>query len=464
MAINFLKVLFSNGIVVIINFVNIFLFPSILGVEEYSQYQTYLLYVGYINILHLGIASGMFINYGGTEYRNTEKSQYRSEINLILIVLTFFTFMGFILSGYTKNIMFLYTTFSIYPVCMIASYKALYQAWGRFTAYSLLNVIPVIGQLLLIILLMVLRNYLNSEMMIVSYLVINYLIFIVLIMEFRIFVKGIKSKKIFSKENMVTTFNGFLITVGNYINTLIHSVGKQFVSIFFSTQNFAMYAFAISTQSVMTIFITAFSQPLYPELAKGSISKEKIKIIKEILFIFGALSGCAYFLLKFVVGNFISKYIDSIQIIRLYFLCFPAMSVINAIYLNIYKVTKQIRIYIVTLIKILIIAAVLNYFALKITNNYISIALSTTISYYIWLYYSSKHFDNIKITLKDTAYLFVFVLGYLLITFNVENEILGCAVFLMFVIGISLFFYKDTLINFVKTFKDKFKIISIMKE
>ena len=94
---NIFKVLISNGVLMLLGLLNGFLFPILLSIEDFAYYQEYILYISYVNICHLGIASGMFLNYAGHEYKETDKAQYKSEIFLIYLVLGIFTLLGFIL-------------------------------------------------------------------------------------------------------------------------------------------------------------------------------------------------------------------------------------------------------------------------------------------------------------------------------------------------------------------------------
>lgn len=107
---NIIKVLLSNFIITFVGLINSFIFPKLMNISGYSEYQTFLLYVSYINILHLGIASGMFVNYGGIPYEKIDKSRYKSEILLILLVLSFFTICGLGLYTLIGKNTFLYCT------------------------------------------------------------------------------------------------------------------------------------------------------------------------------------------------------------------------------------------------------------------------------------------------------------------------------------------------------------------
>lgn len=139
---NIIKVLFSNVILVALSLIRSLIFPILLNVDDYAYYQEYLLYVSYVNICHLGIASGMFLNYAGKKYADIDKKQYKNEIYLIYIVLLFLAALGLLWSGVSKNVLVVYVSLTIIPQCLIASFQALYQAWERFTAYSVVNLLP----------------------------------------------------------------------------------------------------------------------------------------------------------------------------------------------------------------------------------------------------------------------------------------------------------------------------------
>lgn len=452
---NIIKVFTSNGVIAMIGLINSLLFPVILTTEDYASYQEYLLYLSYINICHLGIASGMFLNYAGKNYEDTEKSQYKSEIHLIIIILTFFTIIGLIIAEISSNKLLLFTALSIVPHCVIASFQALYQAWGRFTAYSIINALPKLLFSIATILLFLLIGKLNSNIIIITYIIILWSVSFYFFCEFAKFTNDITAKKIISNKNLETTKNGFLITVGNYVNLLFHSIDKQFVLFLYSTLSFALYSFAMSTQTIMTIFITALANPFYPRLAKGDIDKFYIQRLKKLLFIFGVYSGCAYFAVSFCVKHWISKYIPSLYVVAMFFAVFPAMAVINVIYINMYKIKKMLKRYIFTLFGMLGVAALLDYLSVLLHGDYVGISLATMISYYIWLLYSQRDFEEIHLDLKDYGYL----IGFFLIYFGsrfIGNDIIGFFVYGFLISLWNILIYRDTVIEAIDIVKTKF--------
>lgn len=452
---NIIKVLLSNFVLTVFGLINSFIFPIIMSVEGYAYYHQYLLYISYINICHLGIASGMFLNYAGKAYKDTEKAQYKSEIYLIYIVLTAFTILGLLIAGASRSVIVLCAALTIFSNCIIASFKALYQAWERFTGYSVVNAIPKVLISIFGIIAYFIFHELTGSAVIIAYMVISWMIALYFVFEFTGFTKGVKSAKVFSHENKVTTFNGFLITLGNYVNLLFHSIDKQFVNILYSTFSFAQYSFAMSTQTIMTMFITALANPFYPRLAKGDIDKPYIQRLKKLLFIFGAYSGCAYFAVSFCVKHWITKYIPSLDVVAMFFAVFPAMAVINVIYINMYKIKKMLKRYIFTLLGMLGVAALLNYISVLLHGDYVGISLATMISYYVWLLYSQRDFEEINLDFRDYGYL----AGFLAIYFGskfIGHDIIGFFVYGICITLWNVLMYRDTVMEAIDTVKNKF--------
>ena len=442
---NIIKVLLSNLTLTMIGLANSIIFPIILNIGDYAYYQEYMLYVSYINICHLGIASGMFLNYSGKEYESIEKKRYKSEIYLICLALCFFTIIGFGLYFFYHNKMILFVTLTIIPHCIIASFLALYQAFGNFTKYAVINVFPKLVLSILIITGCLFGHIITGSNVISINIIAVFLTLVFIMLEFRKFTAGVKSSQLFSKENMITLSNGFLITLGNYINLLFHSIDKQYVNIFFEVKAFATYSFAMSMQSIMMIFITSLANPIYVRMSSETMDNIFVKRMKELLFMFGAYSGCAYFAVAYVIKNYITKYFDSIIIIRLFFAVFPAMAVINILYINLYKSKRKIKKYIMVLIAVLVIAALLNGIVILANLDYPMIAFATMVTYYVWLVYSQRDFEEINITRNDILYL----VGFLIIYFGgstIENEVVGFVLYAIIITAWNILSYKKALI------------------
>lgn len=451
---NIARVLSANFLVAIIGFLGNFIFPKILTIDSYAMYHTFTLYVGYIAILHLGFPSGMVINYAGADYETIDQGQYKSETIIVFGVLSFFTI---IFSGaffITRNNMIGYIAIAILPVCITNSYKGLLQSWAKFKIYSRISTAVATAIPVVALAFYFLSGDLPGNIYIYIYLLVYWLVTFKVVFEAVSKTRTVKCKKILSRINWETEKTGLALVLGNYINTLFLSADKQFVKFFFSTTEFAYYSFGMSMQSLMTVFITSVAQPLFPAMAQGKFKDQDYNKVKDMLIIFGSFSGCAYFVTSFIVNNFIEKYIESLQVVGIYFVVFPAMAVINCLYINLYKIKGMMRTYVITLAGIFSIAIILNLVFVLLMGKFTGVAIATTITYYIWFLGGMKQFKFLKLAVKDIVYLILYTIGFFTITRTME-DITGFIVYFILIFVLAFVCYKNELSVYLHKFMDR---------
>ena len=446
--INIMRVFSANFIATIVGFASSFIFPKILTIDAYAIYHTYTLYLGYIAILHLGFPSGMVINYAGKSYSDINKKQYKSELILLLLILIFFTGTFLVFNMVQPSSMIVLVALSIIPVCWVGSYKALVQAWDEFKAYTRISIFVSVAVPVLAILYYVLRKDLPGNVYILIYLCVYTITTIYLLASTAKDLISVKSAKIFSNYNFQTEKTGAIVAVGSYINTLFASADKQFVSWFFTNAEFAYYSFAMSMQSIMSVLITSIAQPLFPAMAQGKFADEEYDDVKNIFCIFGSFSGCAYFAISIIVKLFIPKYIDSLSVAALYFSVFPAMAVIQCLYINLYKIKGKIKTYVLTLLSVLGVAVGLNLFMIKTFGKFTGIAIATVATYYIWMLIGVYQFKFIKFKLKELMFLGAYFMAYFSCT-RYLNDVIGFFVYAGIMILIALIFYRKLIMKYV---------------
>ena len=445
---NIIRVLTANFWVAVIGFIGSFIFPRILTIDAYALYQTFTLYLGYIAIVHLGFPSGMVINYAGKDYDTIDRKQYRSEILLLLGILSFFTLVFFVIATITNNAMLMYIALAIIPTGIIGSYKSLLQAWSRFKAFSRMSTFLATTVPLIALSYFLVTNTLSGNVYILIYLGVYWIITIAILVVVYKKIHGVRANKLLSEVNFKTERIGLALMLGNYINTLFVSSDKQFIKWFFGNLEFAYYSFGMSMQSLMTVVIVSIAQPLFPAMAQGKLKDEEYDSIKEILLIFGSLSGCAYFIVSIIVKLFIQKYTNSLDVVGIYFVIFPAMAVINCLYINLYKIKGMMKTYIKTLAGILTLAIALNTIFVFFVKEFTGVAIATTITYYVWLLIGFKQFEFLHFTIKDLIYIIIYMIGFFIITKNV-NDYIGIIVYASFVAILSIMCYKNELLLYV---------------
>lgn len=413
MGMDVLKVLSANGLVALFGLVSSLVLPKILKLEDYAYYQAFLLYLSYVAVFHLGFPTGLSIKYAGGQVEKINRSQYKSEFILQILIPAFFSVIGICIYLYSANAMVLYISFLTVSYCFFGGFLSLLQSWGRFGLYAVLRVLTSGGLLLLPIIYFLIEGRLSADNCIQFYLLVYAIMMIWGLNYNASLIRNAESKKIFSNENFQTGKTGFIFLLGNYITLLLHSIDKQFIQWFCMVQEFAYYSFALTMQNTMTIFITAVSQPLFPYIASGKLqSREQYMRIKRLLMMLGSASGLAYFACVLVVKLWISNYEASLSVIHIYFAVFPAIAVINGLYLNLYKVQGRKYRYIADLLIVFIVAAIANFLAIKLEWGYLGVAFATVLVNYLWFFYGQILFKELSIEKKDVVFVVLFLLEF----------------------------------------------------
>ena len=74
---NIFKVAASNILNLLAGVLVGFLLPKIIGVTDYGYYKTFTLYATYIGLFAFGITDGVYLKYGGKNYEELDKSNFR---------------------------------------------------------------------------------------------------------------------------------------------------------------------------------------------------------------------------------------------------------------------------------------------------------------------------------------------------------------------------------------------------
>lgn len=234
---NIFRALSANFIVAIVGFLGSFIFPRILTIDDYALYHTFTLYLSYITILHLGFPSGMAVSYAGKDFETIDKKQYKSELILLLLILTVGTIGLFAGAFIVKSTMLVYISLAVIPVGVIGSYKSLLQSWNRFRAFSRVSAVLSLSVPIFAIAYYFVTGGLPGDTYIAIYLIANWLVTAYIIFENATFVRESKPNKLLSKRNFETEKIGLALVAGNYINTLFVSADKQFVNLFLTPRS-----------------------------------------------------------------------------------------------------------------------------------------------------------------------------------------------------------------------------------
>ena len=445
---NILRVFSANFINMLVGIITGLVIPIFLSVSEYASLKTFTFYLSYIGLLHFGFVDGQFLKYGGKEIDDVNINELKGESKFFFIFQGIITLFFILLSIILKDEIIFLFSLCIIPLNMQALYKFFYQATGEFKLYSkVTNTLSFLILAMISINIFILRND-TSLSFCIGYIIIYYGLYVYLLVKFN--QRNKVNKITFNKEGICDNFkSGIGIMIGNFSVLFFFAIDRWFVKLAFDSTQFAYYSFAVSMMTFITVMINSVTTIMYNYLAKG-VEEKKIRDIKSYLVVVGVFASGAYFVFGEIINLFIEKYIPSLYIIACLFATFPFMIVINAIYINLYKVKKMQKTYVTTVFKMLICAGILNFIAVIVFKNSEAVACATLISFGIWYLYSMKHFKFTKGNLKDATYI-VLCMATFLINSHLDNLILGFVFYYVLVIIFSFIYKKNEIISFITT-------------
>lgn len=442
-----IKVFSSNFINLFIGLIMSFLVPNFLSLDQYAFLKTFTLYVSYVGILHFGFNDGIYIKYGGKLQEKIDREKLKGEHKFLFLFQLAVTIIICLIGFLIHDMILVVFSICILPVNLQNLFRFLYQAIGEFNIYSKIMIIPSILLLIINLFNIYILKINNSWPFILGNIIVYYLVFVILELHFLKNNKNIEAKIDFHEIKQHFKI-GFVIMIANLSVLFFYSIDRWFIKFSLSLEEFAIYSFAISMLNIANTLISSITLTLYPYLARKQ-DEETIYKIKTYFILLGTLACGAYFGFDFIVSNFLKKYIDSLNIISILFAAYPAIIVINALYINLYKVRKLEKKYALTIFKMLIVSIVLNCLALFINKSSISIAAATTVSFFVWYFYSNKDFNEIKIGTLEVVYLFISTITFLFINYKF-NWLIGFILYYLIIVLLNFLFYKNEFIEITK--------------
>ncbi len=406
------KVSAANIIGLVSAIITGFIVPAYLSLEQYAYLKTFALVLSFAGILHFGYIDGIYIKYGGKFSSEVDGRMIKTEKSFFILFQLLIAALILITGLLFNEIVIVAIAAALLPYNLLSYYQSYYQAIGEFDIYSRIRlIIPLAILLFSFILIYILK--LSNFIYYVAAEIVAYLIGVIYL-EFKYYFK-IRTYNL--KQNIASILNNFsiglYIMIGNLAMILFYTLGRWVVKIFMSDVDFAYYSFAISMMQILTIVISSIAMTFYPYLSRIHENRDLARL-KIQLIIIGAFFSLSYFVFNIAVSTFIPKYAFSLKLIGILFASFPAFAVINALYINMYKIQKDGQKYITVIFINLIAACLLTISAMFINKSTISIAVATSIAYYFWMYYSAKDFSGLTPTFKEV----LFVLLYLSIYFT----------------------------------------------
>lgn len=260
-----------------ISFILGFVVPKFISETNYSLWQVFLLYIGYVGVLHFGLLDGIVLRYSQYDYEELDKARIRSQFLVLNIFLTvsalIAAILGYVLAEGNYKLIFIFVSAGIITKNIYTYSSYLLQTTNRIKFYSMLVIAQRLCYGIVVVVLLALKvdNFI--------YYCLADLIGDVIAIIISIFV----SKECFygktitiaetikeAKENIKS---GIMLLLSNWSAILIVSLAKMMVQWRWDQLVFGKVSFAFSVSNVFLTFVTAISVVLFPSLKRMETDK-----------------------------------------------------------------------------------------------------------------------------------------------------------------------------------------------
>lgn len=333
-----------------VSFVLSMIVPKFIDEYQYSYWQSFLLYAGYVGIFYFGILDGLVLRYSQYNYEELDKKRIRSQFQVmsffttfsaIFIALTSFSFF----SGTTKLIMLL-VSITVVTKNTFGYVSYLLQITNRIDKYVKI----VIGQRLtygLVVVILILSGVKQFYFYCLAEIVGD----IVGIIVGSCYNKGLFFGKSLTfietlRETKLNISAGIMLLFANWSSQLLMGSAKMIVQWRWDELLFGKISFAFSLSNLFLTFVSAISVVLFPSLKRMSVDElpglyKKIRNAISPLLFFAML---LYFPGYWILQHWLPKYQESLIYLGILFpiiIYASKVSLLTNNYLKAYREEKK---------------------------------------------------------------------------------------------------------------------------
>lgn len=464
---NIIKVISGNITTIISGIVVSFLLPKIISVSDYGFYKIFTLYFNYLGVLSLGIIDGIVLKYGDKGYDELNRQRFRSYFAWYSILHMVFAgvilLIAFILGSADHQFVILILAANLYPANVTGYFQQISQITQRFNEYTVRRVLYSVCNIALVLLMFVLYTgnvmSVTYRVYLIGLLVVNAVLMGWYIFTYRDIVFGKRDKLMATARDILLLIKtGFPLLLANLCSTLLLSLDRQLVSMFFSTEEYATYAFAYSMLSLITVATSAIATVVYPIFKRVSrkMLSDQFKNIQAALLSMVFLIILVYFPLSYFLEFYLPDYVYSLSIFRIILPGLAISSCITVVMYNYYKTFDMASEIFSKSIVALIVSFILTVTAYLIFSTREAISMASVLALLVW--YIHVGWGMRKICgIDKRSFIYMLVMGGTFYLFtSIEPYWIGGVSYLIFFALFSCLYYKknyNEIIMFLKTSK-----------
>lgn len=309
---------FAQALSVLVSIILGFIVPKFIPEADYADWQKFVLWMGYVGVLPLGLLDGIILRYAQYDYERLEKRRIRTLFTALFGWLTLLAAVGCVLSltlmqGEDRLVFFLVSV-GILTSNIYAYNCYLYQITNRINLYVLFTLMQRIVYGVVIVLCLVFRVG-NFYWYCIAELAGQVVAFAAGIYSNRACYFGrMLPPRAAVSEIWDTTSVGFLLMAANFSASLMVGGAKIAVEWRWDKLTFGQVAYSFSAVNLFVNFATTISIVLFPFLKR--LREEELPGLYRVIrgavspFLFAAMLG--YFPLCWILSHWLPQYREAL--------------------------------------------------------------------------------------------------------------------------------------------------------
>ncbi len=460
---NMLKVALGQGVSLLSGVAVGLLLPKALGLEDYGFLKIYTLYVAYTALLHLGFADGILLRLAGRDYESLDQAKMRAYTQFFAmmqgIIGAALLMAGALVADPDYRFIIVMLGVNMVIINLTTYYQFISQAVQRFSEYTFKNLVVAALKLCFVLALLALRYgniaAVSYRFYIIGLNVIDFVVLAWYVVTYRSITFGKRQRLRESKADIIGIFRlGIMLTVAYQVSHLVLALDRQFVSLFYPTETYALYSFAYNIITLISTMISSLSIVLLPALRRlkaeetGSRYGDFLRVVAMLV---GSCALC-YFPLTVFIRWFLPEYAESVQYLRIVLPALMYHSGISVVMFTFCKALGENKAFFKISLLILLLGLVTNTLAQLIFATPQAISIASLITMAAW-YVIAGAWVGRRVQVKmgrEFAYLTVLSALFLLCTSPSVSNWLGMGAYAAAIVAVTAVFYGKFLLEKIR--------------
>lgn len=448
-----------------VSFVLTLIVPKFIDEYQYAYWQIYVLYVGYVGVLHFGLLDGLVLRYSKYDYEELDKKRVLSQLRVLLaftsVISAAAVIVAFAAVGGESKIIISLVAIGVITKNLVTYGSYMFQITNRISKYVFMIISQRLAYGLIVIMLLVLR--VNDFYWYAAADLCSDVVAIAISMIFNrglYFGKSLPVRESF-KELKTNVSSGIILMMANWSAMLMIGGAKMITQWRWDELVFGKVSFAFSVSNVFLVFVTAISVVMFPSLQR--IEQDKLpqmyKSIRNVLSPLLFFIMIFYFVGCWVLNMWLPQYSASLQYLGILLPIIIFSSKVSLLTNNYLKVYRKEKLMLLANFISIAVGAVLFVLSAYVFNN-LYVLLGCVVFVIMLNSVLSEIFVmktiNVKIV-KEFVIEAVMTLGFILCA-SLLSLWIGCAVYAALFAVYAAINYKSIIGLFKNVFKRKMTV------